>query len=441
MRDYIVLAIVFLSAPLAVLNSYYGILVWSWLAYFNPHRYCWGVARDFPVAIVIAIPTLIGLIFAPKNHRIFVRETILLASLWGWFALTTYYITTLPQFAGHVNDAILHLESVSKILLMTFVTIAVVASRQKLRLLVLVVIASFGLRALFAAIFFVKTGGQYKIWGPEGTFLEDNNDFALALNMTIPMFYFMARAEPAKWMRVTLRILMMCVVIAVIGTYSRGGLVGLSVIVLALLAKSRQKIIGFVLVGICIFVVALFTTSEWKDRMDSFAHGNLDSSAESRLTVWRGGWNLVRDYPVTGGGFDAYTDGPFFTQYLDGADRDLYGNHGPHSIYLQVLGEQGFVGLGLFLILLFSCLASLRQLRRRSVRDSRLQWAVPYTDMFEVSILAYMVNGATLGRAYFDLFYQIMACIIVLRILWLREVSVLFQPPIAVSEKLEVVAV
>lgn len=222
MRDYLVLAIVFVSVPIALVNPYYGILVWSWLAYFNPHRNTWGIAREFPVAIVIAIPTLIGALFARKNHRVMTRETLLLALQWAWFAFTSYYIATIPQFSGHVQDAKDHLQMISKILLMTVVMIVLVNSREKLRGLVLIIVASFGFRALFATIFFLKTGGQYKIWGPDGTFLGDNNDFALALNMTIPMFFFMARSEQAGWARAGIRILMVCVIISVIGTYSRG---------------------------------------------------------------------------------------------------------------------------------------------------------------------------------------------------------------------------
>ena len=105
------------------------------------------------------------------------------------------------------------------------------------------------------------------VWGPEGSFLYDNNDFGLALNMTIPMFFFMARAEPKLWMRVALRMLMVCVIICVIGTYSRGGLLGLAAITIALVAKSRQKIFGVLLVSVAVLCVLMFTTTRWQDRM------------------------------------------------------------------------------------------------------------------------------------------------------------------------------
>ena len=445
-RDVIVVAIILLSAPVALFNPYFGVLMWTWIAYFNPHRYAWGFAtKGFQPALIIAIPTIIGALIAPKNHRILTRETALLAGLWVWFALTTFYIFFVPEFAGHTQDATVHLEAVSKIMLMTFISLLLVTSKERLRLLVLVILASFGFRAMFAAVFYIKTGGEYQVFGPAGSFLEDNNDFALALNMTIPMFYFMARAQPKLWMRVGLRLLMVCVIISVIGTYSRGGLVGLGIITLAIVGKSRQKVIGLVLASIAVLCVLMFTTEAWKSRMSKFMEGDLDASAYARLIAWGGGWNLAMQYPVTGGGFDVFTDDGLFPQFVPPSLRGaLYGKvhklHSSHSIYFQMLGEQGFVGLGLFIALLFSSFLSLRRLRKQARVYKEDEWVVPYTDMFQVSLLAYMTNGATLGRAYFDFFYQIVACIILLQILSRRD-RLAPAPEPQEAEELEAVVV
>jgi probable O-glycosylation ligase (exosortase A-associated) len=427
MRDYLILAVLFISAPLSLISPYYGILMWSWLAYFNPHRYAWGVAHDFPVAIVIAVPTIIGAVFAKKNLNIFCREVVLLCGLWMWFVVTTLYIGTQPQFAGHLKDAQLHLESVSKILLMTFITILLIASRDKLRGLVLVIVISFGLRAMVSAIFFLHTGGQYRIWGPDNTFLGDNNDFALALNMVIPLCFFMARSEAGRWVRVTLIVLLVGIVISVIGTFSRGGLLGLSTVALLLLLKSRQKILGMFALAAALLFTVTFTTSAWQDRMKSFSEGTLDESAQSRLIIWKAGWRLAGDYPITGGGFDVYTDTAVIPQYIEEPYRYIYGQHGPHSIYFQILGEQGFVGLGLFLALMGCCFRTLIRLKRTVKANPALGWAAPYADMLQVSLVAYMANGATLGRCYFDLSYQIIACVIILKLLCTRE-AVLLLP-------------
>jgi len=427
-RDTLVILIILLSAPVALFNAYFGVLMWTWIAYFNPHRYAWGLTRygAFQPALIVAVPTLIGALFAQKNTRILIRETVLLASLWAWFAFTTVYISFVPEFSGHVADANLHLQEVSKILLMTFITILLVASKQKLRILVFVILGSFGLKAFFAAIFYLKTGGEFQIWGPEGSFIYDNNDFALAMNMAIPMFFYMARAESKPWMKLTLRALMVCAIVCVIGTYSRGGLVGLTAITLVLVAKSRHKVVSFVFVAIAVLGILMLTTDKWQDRMTDFLQGNLDSSANSRLVAWGGGWNLAMEYPITGGGFDVYTDEGIFPQFVPRALRGaLYTKvghlHSSHSVYFELLGEQGFVGLGLFLALIGSCYRSLWKLRKVSRVYSELAWVEPYTNMFELTMLAYLVNGLTLGRAYFDFLYQVIALIIVVKILARRD--------------------
>src|SRR5271165_1999987 len=167
-RDTVVVLIILLAAPVTLFNPYFGVLMWTWIAYFNPHRYTWGATRYglFNPAFIIAVPTLAGLLLAPKNTRIWTRESLLLAGLWFWFAITTLYVAFVPEFSGHAPDATYHLAEVSKILLMTFVTILLVTSRAKLRILVFTILASFGVRAFVVAIWYLRTGGQFMVWGP-----------------------------------------------------------------------------------------------------------------------------------------------------------------------------------------------------------------------------------------------------------------------------------
>ena len=187
------------------------------------------------------------------------------------------------------------------------------------------------------------------------------------------MFVYFARSEPRRWLRVVIHALLVCVVISVIGTYSRGGLIGLAVVTLALMVKSRRKAISIFLVAVGAFFLLTFATLQWKERMGDFLHGQLDESAESRLAVWQAGWNLAKAYPLTGGGFDVYTDPSVIVRYLP-PGREGISLHGPHSIYFQMLGEQGFVGLGLFLLLLAACYIRLRRLRRAAAQWDELSW-------------------------------------------------------------------
>jgi probable O-glycosylation ligase (exosortase A-associated) len=418
MRDFIVLAIILGATPLCFFRPYFGILMWVWIAYFNPHRFTWGIAYDFPVAMLVGGATLAGIPFAKgTNRRIFTLETILLLILWAWYGVTTLHAATDPMLVHHLDGSKLELIRISKILLMSFLIIWLVSSKEKLRILFLVTAFSFGFFAVKGALFVWNTSGQFRIYGPPDSFIEDNNALGLALNMSLPMFYFLARSESKKWVRLVLHLMFFCGIVAVILTYSRGALLGLGVVLLSLALKSKQKVLAAVLLVACAGTVLTFAPAAWMDRMGNFFHGNLDSSAELRLNAWRFAYELAKHYPITGGGLQTFTVELYhrFTPQLEFA--------GAHSIYFQTLAEHGFVGLGLLLLLLGSSLASLLTLRGRARALPSAEWIVPYTHMLEVSLLAYMISGAFLELAYFDLFYQIIASLIVLKILYWRETA------------------
>lgn len=425
MRDLLIMAIILGSLPFCFRRPFFGILMWTWIAYFNPHRYAWSsTVYNFPVAMAVAIPTLLGLFFVRNfNRHIMTRETGLILASWLWMGITLVHAAQVPLFAGHIEDGTDRLIQITKILIMTFVTMLLVNDKGRLRQLALVIALSLGVRAVWASIFGVQTSGEFRVYGPHDSFLADNNDFALGLNMTLPLLYFLIGAETRRWARYGLWLCFLGSIFCVILTYSRGGLLGLATVLLLIAIMSRYRIIALAGTAALTFLVLSFAPPQWMDRMDKMAHGEVDSSAQQRLIAWQTGWNMVKDYPLTGGGLEAYPDVVVFRHYQPEEMPGGRESEGPHSIYFQVLGEQGFVGLGLFILLLGSCLISLHRLRRQARRISRTHWAIPYTRMFQISIAAFVVSGAFLGRAYFDLWYGIVACVVVLKLLFRRELA------------------
>lgn len=421
MRDVLVLAIILGSAPICLFSPYYGILMWSWIAYFNPHRFTWGIAYNFPVAIVIAIPTIIGAAFTgERNRRIFTRETILILLLWCWFAVT-YVNATLTAELAHTAAVYGYprLVTVSKVLLMTLMTISLVNSKKKMRYLFILTAFCFGALAVKGALFGLITSGEQRVWGPPDSFVEDNNFLALATNMCIPMFYYMARYEQNRKLRTLMRFMFLCSIVSVLLSYSRGGLLGLSAVLMVIAFRSRYKTLSLVFVLTTALMVVSFAPEKWMDRMGAFAHGQLDSSAELRLNAWHFAFVLAQHYPLTGGGFETFMP-ELFAKYLPG-----YEFAGPHSCYFQMMGEQGFIGFALFLGLLTSCWFSLSRLNRAASLVPSLQWISPYAQMLQVGLIGFMVSGAFLACAYFDLFYQLCAGTIILKILCNQELMVL----------------
>jgi putative inorganic carbon (HCO3(-)) transporter len=419
MRDVLVLAIILGSVPICFFRPYFGALMWVWVSYFNPHRFTYGIAYDFPVSTVIAIPTLLGILFFRKlNHRIFVRETVMLLVFWAWITLTYFNATRVPLFADHIEDAHVMLVRVSKVLLMTFVLILVVTSKKKLDILFIVTALCFGALAIKGTLFGVRTDGGFRVWGPPDSFVYDNNDLGLALNMSLPMMFYMIRETSSSRLRKILWTSFVCTILAVILTYSRGALMGLVVVLGVISMRSNRKILAGALLISFAFLVITFAPSGWMDRMGNFAHGELDESAEGRLHAWRFAWELALQFPITGGGFETFTPG------LEARFTPQFSFAGPHSIYFQTLGEQGFVGLGIYLSVLGGCFYSLWRMRRRVRGQPAFAWVTNYSIMLETCLIGYMVSGAFLPRAYFDLWFQLAAATALLKILY-RQAGVL----------------
>jgi probable O-glycosylation ligase (exosortase A-associated) len=108
---------------------------------------------------------------------------------------------------------------------------------------------------------------------------------------------------------------------------------------------------------------------------------------------------------IFGGGFDM---GPtVFQRYAPDPDvRD-------HSIYFEMLGEQGFVGLAMFLGLLIMTWLKCSAVIRVARRNADLGWARDLAAMVQVSVIGYMSAGAFLGLAYFDYAYHLVAVAVV----------------------------
>jgi putative inorganic carbon (hco3(-)) transporter len=422
MRDLALFTIIAVSVPISFFNPYFGILMWTWITFFNPHRYTWGFMYNFPIAAVIAAPTLLGCFFTSDiNRRILKRETLLLATLWAWFSITYLYALQVPLFEGHLADAKLELVRVSKVLLITFVMILLVTSRERLKYLVVVTAMSFGVLAIKGAVFGFRTGGAARVWGPPDSFIADNNSFALAVNLSLPMLLFLARDEKKRSYRWLYYIAFACGVLSVVLTYSRGGMLGLAAVLFAITLKSRYKVISVFMVALCSVAIITLAPQQWTDRMGGLVHGDVDMSGHQRLVSWGTSWNFAMDYPITGGSFNALPDVELFRRYQTEPLPGGFESSGPHSIYFQTLEEQGFVGLALYFFLVGSCWVSLIHLRRKAARSASSQWVVPYTHMIEVSLFGFLVSGAFLGLANFDLFYQLVAMVIILKVLYRDE--------------------
>ena len=426
-RDIIIMTGLLGSLPFCFFRPTFGIALWTIMSFVNPQSLGWGLAQESQPALLVAVPTLLGcFVFTTGWQRLANREILLILVLWLWFTVTTINSGYDPSFAEKSAVAWYHWNMVTKVLLMTVVTVAIVSSWQRLRWLVLTIAGSFGFLVVKNLPVMILTDGASRVYGPAMSMIADNNDFGLALNMALPFFFFLAKTEDDRRIRWLMMFLFLATIPAILFTYSRGALVGLIAVLGCMLLQAKQRMLLIPMLILVFVFAAFFTPQAWRDRMST--DNALDASAQSRLNVWQYSWALANDYPVMGGGFDAFTPS-LFLRYAPNP-KDV---HGPHSIYFGVLAEHGFTGLALYLTLIGSCVLSLRRIVKvaRSQGDSL---SANYANMLRFSLVGFLVSGAFLGRAYFDLLYTIIACISVLRYLFWSDMAPGIEDALAFSD-------
>ena len=261
---------------------------------------------------------------------------------------------------------------------------------------------SLGFYGVKGGIFTILKGGAYRVQGPGGTFIAGNNEIALALVMAIPLIRYLHLQETRKWLKTGLAGAMVLTGVAAIGSQSRGGLVAMVVMGLFLWLKSRNKMVTGFYMAIAVVIMGSVMPQEWYTRMNTINTYQDDPSAQGRINAWYTAFNVAKDR-ITGGGFEMFQPA-IFGQYAP----DPSNVHDVHSIYFQIMGEHGFIGFGLFMLLGLMAWVRAQQTIKRCKEDPDMKWAADLSAMLQVSLLGYAAGGAFLGMAYFDLPYHMM---------------------------------
>lgn len=402
MRDIALASILIIGTLWALKRPYIGILLWTWLSIMNPHRQSWHLS-DIPVAAIVGGATLIGL-FLTRDRRHFFMTTpsamLLLFTLW-------ICVTFMFSFDPESSNAML--VRVLKINFMIFVVMMLLYTRKHITMLVWVLVGSLGFYGVKGGLFTIATGGSYRVWGPSESFIGGNNEIALALIMIIPLMYFLRSQYSRPWIQHAFLLAMILTAAAAVGSQSRGAL--LAIVAMSALLWTRVSQKGLFALLIIVFGIGLviFMPDSWHSRMSTISEYQGDDSAQGRINAWHMAWNLASDR-FFGGGFAIYNKSTFLMYAPNPLDL-----HAAHSIYFQVLGEHGFVGLILFLLIWIFTWRWAGWLRVNAKSDSATEWASVLGAMVQVSLIGYAVGGAFLSLAYFDLPYNLLVLVVLTR--------------------------
>lgn len=401
MRDVILTAVIFGLLPLIFSRPYVGAYMWAWVSMMIPHRLTFGFAYFFPFAQIIAIVTLLATAFSRQRQPIpWHPITVLLVLFVFWMSVTSLFALA-PS--SEVFDTWIR---VVKIHVMLIVTMMLVRGRQQIDWLIWVMVLSIGYYGAKGGVWVILTGGGERVYGPPGGVIANNNELALALVMLLPLMYYLANTAAKKWMRLGLTGAMVAVFFSILGSHSRGAFLALATMTVFLALKSHRPVLT-ILVMVTIGGIAFpFMPDHWTGRMESISTHE-DWSAMSRLHTWEMIWNLARDHPFVGGGFEF--NSPYIVDRYSPVPMKAYS---PHSIYFQALGEHGFVGLTIYVSLLLYSWISAGRLARACRGHAELLWITRLMPMIQTSIAGFLVGGAFLNLVHFDFPYYLLALVV-----------------------------
>lgn len=411
MRDILLFLIVVGSLPYALMRPHIGLLVWSWLGYMNPHRLTFGFAYSAPFVAVVAVVTIVAMVFS-KEKKSFPWTGITIA--WLLFIIWSCFITY--WFAINPSGAAWEFNRLIKIQIMILCTLLLITTKERLIQLVWVIAMSIGFFGIKGGVFALGSGFNYRVKGPAGTFIGGNNELAMALLMVIPLFYFLFTVSKSKYIKLAIIAFILLCFFSVVASYSRGAFLGMAMMSIFLWWGMKRKILIAGLVGIILAIGLPLLPSQWFERMNTIETYQEDASANSRFNTWLMAINLANDRPIVGGGFKPFS-AKAYQMYAPNPDLIF----DAHSIYFEVLASQGYVGFILFMSMLFLVLFKAQQIKMRCKKNDELSWMAALANMVQVSFVAYMVAGAFLGMAYFDLPYHLMSIVVILDVLYRKH--------------------
>lgn len=420
MRGILVTLIVCGLLVYTLKRPHIGILLWSWLSYMNPHRLTWGFAYSMPFAQMTAAVTLLAtLASAEPKHLPLTPVTVVWILFIAWMSFTTVF-ALYPEFA------IPMFETVIKVQLMALLTLILMNSRERIHQLVWVIAMSIAFFGIKGGIFAIRTGGEFLVWGPPQSFIGGNNEIALALIVILPLLRYLQLQTTNKRLGWALYLAMALCGVAAISSYSRGAYLAGGAMACMMVLKTRNKIFFGLIIAAVVVGGLSFMPEQYGERIGTIGSYEEDKSAQSRINTWWFAFNLAKDRPIVGGGFETFEDDVYriYAPVRDGA-------HDAHSIYFLVLAEHGFVGLGLFLLLGLLAMRTGTWILRHTRKRPDLRWANDLAAMIQVSFVGFAVGGAFLGLSYWDLPYHLIAILVLTRQVVEREL----QPkPVAAGE-------
>ncbi len=422
MRDIAFIAFLFAFIGVGFRKPFLLVLCYCYIDIVAPQKLSYYLINSIPISLIVFGLAILGwlTIDDKRDTRWSGRQTILL--------LLLFYCGLTTMQADFPVEALDKWDWVWKALLWAIFLPLTLRTRLRIESLTLIMLLSAGSIAISGGIKTAVSGGGYgtlELLLSENYGLYEGSIMSCVAIGIIPLILWYRKHGtifPPDW-RVSVFCYALCFacVLIPIGTEARTGLVCLVVVAaLALRAVKHRFVYAGIAAALAVASIP-FLPQSFTDRMETIRDNKSDESASTRLAVWAWTWDYAKDNPF-GGGFNAYIQNHIRVELSAGKyDPDAPTNDEPtsytdksrayHSSYFEMLGEQGYPGLALWLLLHLSGLIQMERLQRRyrKTRRAEEQWIAPLATALQHGHASYLVGSLFVGIAFQPFIYMMLA--------------------------------
>jgi probable O-glycosylation ligase (exosortase A-associated) len=416
--DLALLAFVAAFLALGLKRPFLWVLAYLYVDIVAPQKISWHLLASIPISLIVFMAAFGGwLVVDNKDGSRFTYRQALILILLCYCGYTTLV-------ADFPLEAATKWSWVWKALVFAIFLPLTLRTRLRIEAVTLVMVLSAASIIIDAGIKTVLGGGGYgelAMLVNDNTGLYESSIISCVAVAIIPLIAWLAKygtVFPPDW-RVklfALALVFACLLIPV-GTEARTGLVCIAVLAVLWLRTAKRRLLYIGLMGAAGLMAVPFLPKSFTDRMNTIENHQSDESAGTRLAVWGWTWNYAKDHPM-GGGFEAYRGNKIRYQKKvtettgDVAEVEsayvVDEGRAYHSSYFEMLGEQGWPGLIVWLLLQVSGVWQMERLRRRWKKraaeagggDESAQWQAPLANALQLAQLTYLAGAAFVGIAY-----------------------------------------
>ncbi len=384
-------------------------LGYVWVDTFQPQNVAYIVLNDMPVALIMAAVAVGSYLLldrrSPPGLRI---ETVLQLALAAWVTVTLTW-AEVPDAAWDKWDW-----AVKTVLFAAFVPY-VIRSRVQIEAFVQIYVFSMAANIVPFGLKTLISGGGYgsNLGLQEGNSgLSEGGLLSTASLMVVPIAVYLAEhgqlVPRLKLLTLAYWGIAALAIVTAIGTYERSALIGLLVLGIAMWMRSKHRISFGIVIGLVAALVVYATSNAWTARISTVGNYQSEGSAMVRILVWKWTLSYAATHPL-GGGFMSYLINR--VEVMPGDDDPGFIQFGRafHSVYFELLGEQGYPGLAMFVALAGVTFFRLGRSAKRARDQPELQWVGALSNALQSGLAVFLTSGAFVGIAFQPMFWYFAA--------------------------------